>query len=287
MKHVPNALYIGWVERRHKETIAHIHKEVAKEERAAARGGSIKSLPKPAPSLGRRASTGDVRIVDRNKQQVVDKDGFTQVQRTASATSLQQAMAASGKGGSLRRAMSVPTRMVEETVTKEFPAADECADKSQYILNEYFVGGDTDEAVLSMDEIVGFGHAGSIERGAKVIEGGTLLVMEMKETDVAKFLTVLLRCLKGSTIQRKSVATGLSDPLEFLGDIEIDAPLARSHLATIVAELIQAKAVSLDFLLEAPEYFRTGGRAANICAKVLKAMDGEVLDADGKVLAAP
>jgi len=74
-----------------------------------------------------------------------------------------------------------------------------------------------------MDEIVGFGHDGSIERGAKVIEGGTLLVMEMKETDVAKFLTVLLRCLKGSTIQRKSVATCLSDPLEFLGDIEIDA----------------------------------------------------------------
>jgi len=54
-----------------------------------------------------------------------------------------------------------------------------------------------------------------------------------------------------------------------------------------VAELIQSNAVSLDFLLEAPEYFRTDGRAASICAKVLKAMDGEVLDADGKVLPAP
>ena len=285
-------LLIGWVERREKETaktIAQIHKEVAKEERDAARGSGsgIKGIQKPAPSLGsRRASTGDVRIADRKP--VVDQDGFTQVQRTASATSLQQAMSGKKPSSTLRRAASlnIPTskEAEEPAPTKEFPAVGDCADKSQKILKEYFVGGDTDDAVLSIGEIVGFGHDGSIERGAKVIEGGTLLVMEMKEADVKKFLSVLLRCLKENKIQKNSVAMGMNDPLEFLGDIEIDAPLARAHLATIVAELIKAKAISLDFLLEAPEYFRTDGRAAHFCAKVLKAMDGEILDADVDII---
>ena len=238
----------------------------------------------------RRASTGDVRVLER-KPPIVDQDGFVQVVRTNSATSLQQAaMAAVRKPNpTLRRAVSLPaTQLIEENAPpppkKEFPAVEDCADKTQNILKEYFIGGDVDDAVLSIDEIVGFGHDGSIERGAKVIEGGTLLVMEMKETEVKQFLTVLLRCLKENKIQRKSVAMGLADPLEYLGDIEIDAPLARSHLATIVAELVGEKAVRLDFLLEAPDYFRSDGRAAHYCAKVLKAMDCEITDADVDII---
>jgi hypothetical protein len=188
----------------------------------------------------------------------------------------------------LRRAVSLPaTTLAEEAAPppkKEFPAVEDCGDKTQRILTEYFVGGDTDDAVISIDELVGFGHDGSIERGAKVIEGGTLLVMEMKETEVKKFLTVLLRCFKENKIQRKSVAMGLHDPLEFLCDIEIDAPLARSHLATIVAALVEENTVSLDFLLKAPDYFRSDGRAAHFCAKVLKEMKSEITDADLRIV---
>jgi hypothetical protein len=268
-----------------------IRKEVAKEERQKGKGG----MPsKPVQSLGgRRVSTGDVRVTDRKP--VVDQDGFTQVARASSSSSLtgsSLAMAAVGKkpAGTLRRAVSLPAtkqaaeKKEEAAPTKTFPSADECSDKSQKILKEYFIGGDTDEAVLSIDEIVGFGHDGSIERGAKVIEGGALLVMEMKAEEVDKFVTVLLRCLKENKIQRKSVAMGMSDPLEFLGDIEIDAPLARTHLVNIVAALLKEKAVHLDFLLQSPEYFRDEGKAASFAAKVLKAVDEEILDADVEII---
>lgn len=197
-------------------------------------------------------------------------------------------MAAAGKKpGEMRRSVSVPVGVSdkqESPPAKEFPSAEECSDKTQKILKEYFVGGDTDDAVLSIDEMVGFGHDGSIDRGAKVVEGGTLLVLEMKEEDVAKFLTVLLRCMKENKIQRKSVITGMNDPLEFLGDIEIDAPLARKHLVRIVAELIKEKAVDIDFLLESPQYFRDEGKAASFAAMVLKATGEEITDADVSIV---
>lgn len=266
-----------------------IRKEHAKEERNRGKG-----LPaKPTQGLGRRSSTGDVRILDRKP--VVDSDGFTQVARTNSTSNIMGgssslAMAATGKqprpSANVRRSVSLPQVTATEkqeaaaAPAKSFPPADECGEKTKKILKEYFVGGDTDDAVLSIDEIVGFGHDGSIDRGAKVIEGGTLMVLEMKEDEVNKFLTILLRCLKENKIQRKSVATGMNDPLEFLGDIEIDAPLARKHLVHIVAELMKANAVDIDFLLEAPEYFRDEGKAASFAAKVLKATGEEVTDAD-------
>ena len=281
---------VGWVERRQKETaktMDQIRKEVAKEERQKSKGGAMPS--KPVQLLGsRRASTGDVR------KPAVDQDGFTQVARTSSSSNLpgsSLATAAAGKkpAGTLRRATSLPATKLaaekqEAAPTKTFLSVDECSDKSQKILREYFLSGDTDEALLSIDEIVGFGHNGSIERGAKLIEGGTLLVMEMKAEEVDKFVTVLLRCLKENKIQRKSVPMGMNEPLELLCDIEIDAPLARSHLVTIVATLLKEKALHFDFLLQSPEYFREEGMAASFAAKVLKAADDEILDADVEII---
>ena len=231
-----------------------------------------------------------------DKKPVVDDDGFTQVARTSSSSissigaGSSLAMAAAGKkptSGSMRRAVSLPSTQQEEkpaAPTKSFPSPDDCSDMSKKLLKEYFIGGDTDDALLSIDEMVGFGHDGSIERGAKVIEGGTLLVLEMKDEEVNKFLTLLLRCLKENKIQRMSIGVGMNDPLEFLGDIEIDAPLARAHLVKIIAELIKEQHVGLDFLLESPEYFREEGKAGSFAAKVQKATGGEITDADADII---
>ena len=56
------------------------------------------------------------------------------------------------------------------------------------------MGGDTDDAVLSVNELIQIDQDGAVDRGAKVIESATLMVMEMKETEVTKTLTVLKRC---------------------------------------------------------------------------------------------
>ena len=68
---------------------------------------------------------------------------------------------------------------------------------------------------------------------------------------------------------------GLNDPIEFLSDIEIDAPLAGTHLAKCVAEFIKLGALQLDFLNSAPDYFKTDGKPAAFAVKVLKAKGGE------------
>ena len=83
---------------------------------------------------------------------------------------------------------------------------------------------------------------------------------------------VLCRAFKEWKLPAESIALGLNDPLEFLSDIDIDAPLAGNHLAYIVSELSKLDAVQVKELLQgAPEYFKTDGKAATFCSKVLKA----------------
>jgi hypothetical protein len=173
---------------------------------------------------------------------------------------------------------------VKEVPAVSFPEPHECGEKFKAILKEFFVGGDTDDAVLSLHEIIGVGHEGSVYRGAKAIEQGTMMVMEMKDDDVQKMLTILNRCLDEGKLEKKAVLVGLNDPLEFVSDIEIDAPLAGSHLATVIASMVKSSALSLDFLLEGPEYFRTDGKAAQLCAKVVEKLGGEPSEADMAII---
>ena len=165
-----------------------------------------------------------------------------------------------------------------------FLSPDECVKKTKNLFKEYFTGGDTDDAVLTMHEMISAGKDGSIERGAKVVEAGTLMVMEMKESEVTKLLTVMVRVIKESKIEKESMALGLSDPFEFLSDIEIDAPLAGNHLATIVAEYMKLEMLELGLLKQAPEHFRTDGKPALFACKVLKKRGGDASDEEVKVV---
>ena len=105
------------------------------------------------------------------------------------------------------------------------------------MLKEYFVSGDLSEAVLTIDELVGVDRDdGSVGRGAKVVETCVLLVLEGKPVDVDKMLAVLKAAHQQSKIADRCYLKGLDDPLEFLSDIEIDAPSARPFMVKIVAE---------------------------------------------------
>jgi translation initiation factor 4G len=179
-----------------------------------------------------------------------------------------------------------------------------CGEKTKAILNEYFVGGDLNEAVALIQELVNGGAGtglveGRVERGAAIIEGGVLMVLEMKESQVQKFLELIIQCCLSKIINRESLILGLRDPLEFLRDIEIDAPRAGEFLAQIIANWLMipsspsssengnAKILglgSLDFLLSAPDYFRTDGRPATFAAQILKYHGGTVTDEDVQII---
>ena len=170
----------------------------------------------------------------------------------------------------------------------EYPDPEQCKERTKTILKEYFVGGDTDEAIRSVDEIVGAGSSnedhGSVDRGAAVIESGVLLVMEMKQEEVQKFLAVMKRCLQQKKIEKESFPIGLRDPLEFLSDIEIDAPMARTLLTSIVAYWVRQDALQFRFLLDAPDYFKTDCKPAEFAAGVLKVRGGEATAEDLSVV---
>lgn len=166
------------------------------------------------------------------------------------------------------------TSLPEAPIVEEYLSPADCKAKAKNIMNEYFVGGDTDDAVMSMQELVGAGHDGDVARGAAVIEAVVLLVMEMKAEHVDKMLTVVSRCLKEGSMKKESIEGGLQDPLEFLRDIEIDAPHAATLLSTIVAKWIAHDYVTLEMLLSAPEYFLTDGRPAEFAKQVLAKRGG-------------
>lgn len=276
----------GWVTRRKKETaknIADLHKEIAKEEAAAAK----------ASKMNRRVSSSQNlrRVSSVSSAPAMDDDGFVEITRGSmkKVSSKLDMMNLNDEAASqqpksvpktvMRRSQSQPASMSSYASTspaKKAPAEtlspDKCSDKTKSMLKEYFVGGDSDDAVLTLHEMIQSGSDGSIERGAKAIEGGVFLVMEMKKEHAEKCAAVFCRAFKEGKLPAESIALGLNDPLEFLSDIEIDAPLAGSHLAYIIAELSKLDAVQVkDLLQAAPEYFKTDGKAATFCSKVLKA----------------
>lgn len=233
----------------------------------------------------RRGSSGDLREVDN--------DGFVKVVRSSSNTALSRSVSdaavlpkppkptkrATSYSNPPARPLAQQAKPQEQPPAakpeKSFPNREQCEKKTKNLLKEYFVGGDTKDAVLSIEELVGIGHPGARERGTVVVEAGILLVLEDKEENVKKFVTVLLRCVTESKIEKESFAPGFNDPLEFLRDIEIDAPLAGSLLAFVAAECIKSSIFNLDFLLKAPVDFRTDGKAAHFAAKIVKKIGGE------------
>ncbi|KAL7503106.1 hypothetical protein ACHAXN_000944 [Cyclotella atomus] len=294
----------GWVTRRQEEsakTLSQIHKEVAREERAR-RSLSTNTLRNAAKgNIRRGASSGDL---DKKTAQV-DKDGFVSVgssssksvHRSASMTALQRSQSDGGwqkhstaRGGSSAVVKRAESKLENVSESKLHSSPEVCGEKAKCIVKEYFVGGDMDDAVLSIHELVGVGESGSVERGAKVIESAILVVLEMKQEEADKLLTVLLRCAKEKKLESSSFVRGLNDPLEFLSDIAVDAPLATAILIRIIAELVKEGIVKFDFLLSSPEYFRTDQNAARFGVKVLKAIGGdatsnlEYVDVIGKLM---
>ena len=288
---------LDWVKRRAEEsatTLDQIHKDIAKEEKQAAKNGGTQNQ---TTQKRRVNSTNNLRRSSSLASEV-DKDGFTPIPQRVSIQGMMGAPMAptmpTKPNVPLRRAQSQPASMAtypsksssssSSSPAEIFLSPDECAKKTKNLFKEYFTGGDTADAVLTMHEMISAGKDGSIERGAKVVEAGTLMVMEMKEAEVTKLLTVMVRVIKESKIEKESMALGLSDPFEFLSDIEIDAPLAGNHLASIVAEYMKLDMLELALLKKAPEYFRTDGRPALFACKVLKKRGGDASDEEVKVV---
>ncbi|KAL7435266.1 hypothetical protein ACHAXH_008272 [Discostella pseudostelligera] len=313
----------GWITRRKEETaktLAQIHKEVANEERATAkRTSSSTSLRGNNMAIMRRGvSSGDVRVLDKAQDKPkVDEDGFMTVatskgfNRSASMTAIPTNQSDgfskySTRGSSVFGKVDPGSRHPSQSKLKESKSSrngsrdelvekteekllincltpDECGKKATSILKEFFAGGDTHDAVISLHELVGVGTEGSFERGTKVVESAVLMVLEMKQEDVNKFLSVYMQCAKENKIEPKSFVFGLMTPLEFLSDIAIDAPLAIQHLSSIVAELVKAGFVPFDFLLNSPEYFRSDQNAADFGAKVMKRIGSDATSFDGYI----
>jgi len=314
----------GWVKRREEETaktIDQIHKEVAKEEQKAKMNRRPSSQSSLQSSLRRATSMSSAPTIDEDGFVEINRQSMRRVSSKSEMGSRQNSnnniagMNDAAKIPPLRRSQSQPTSMSQYTspflkknlqkksdvptappmpvpMEDDAPMApptlspEECGKKIKNVLKEYFVGGDTDDAVLTVHELVQVGTDGSVERGGKVIEGASLMVMEMKAEEVDKALKILLRCIVENKLQSESIVLGLNDPLEFLSDIEIDAPLAGNHLAKMISEYVKLNVLSLEMLKEAPEYFRTDGKPASFCVKILKQRGGEVLDSDLAVVEA-
>jgi MIF4G domain len=182
------------------------------------------------------------------------------------------------------------TSSPQTKISKHLDAV-QCGENTKAILKEFFVSGDRGEAVLLLDEIVDITAAEHLKRGEAVITAGIFLVLEMKELHVRKFLDVISKCLDDQKVDKDCFVPALMDPLEFLRDIEIDAPQAASLLAMIIADWLTKKVddgdtavSSIDFLLRSPENFRNEGNPAMFATQILRARGGVITDVDAQIV---
>jgi len=295
----------GWVTRRKEEiakTIDQIHMDAAREtNRFLPSNGTYHS-----GSMGdarRRGSSSEIRILSRKP--IVDAEGFVEVNKQNSHWNRSHSVSGNNSDLMVTRDLSSTSISVVKGISERKELArkvkkDETLirkTKSQYndtcsvipnneqsrncgieainILKEYFVGGDTDDAVLSFQELIRNGVDGSIYRGIEVLERSILMVLEMKKEEVDKFLKISLRCFAERKLDTSSIISGLNSPLEMLNDIVIDAPLAMEHMITIVSEFVRANAIPFDFLLKTSEFFRSNVEAHKFAQKVLENLGGD------------
>jgi len=296
------------------KTIEQIHKEVAMEEqqrrtpqkakmiRSQSAGVNMSQQQSRQGSFGNKNSAS---LMPPLTSAEPDSDGFHQVPSkpkkqslrrvqsdvpVSKTSSLQQAMqqqqqTAGGRGsksGNNNNNNNKSPPKAPSSIAFQYPEPEMCKSKMKSIMKEYFVGGDTADAVLSVDELVGYKADSSekdkgdaVQRGAAIVDAGVMLVLEGKESEVKSFLTVSEECLKQGKLPVESLALGLSEPLEFLRDIEIDAPLASKFLSQIIAAwMVPAAgdggaALSFSLFLQAPDYFKSDGRPAELLKQIL------------------
>jgi len=254
----------NWVSQRNNtpekaKTIDQIHEEVRKEQsngfyRGVPRSHSANSLRTGGPGarngLSRSAhgpqfrkdkpSVSNLNHLSRsfhekkrnsspNKRPVVPGLPRSPPKRTQS-----DSLAAMAKGTRSRspssehaKTQAAPTQPAPALVkTKEQVDPSQCAMKTKSLLKEYFVGGDFKEATRSLEEIIGVGSDGDVARGSAVVEASVLLVLEMKDAEVKKLDGVILYLVSERRLHGEALKKGLKEPLEFISDIQIDAPRA-------------------------------------------------------------
>ena len=313
----------NWVHRRKQEkakSLKEIHKEVAQEEAAQRRQSQQSSVSTGGMLRKSSSSTSMVRSQSTSSAVTLDDDGFVSVAkpkrapfRRAASEGVTKQQAANGTKSSLQAAIEgkgksskPPPRVTQpaddkilravspSSPTTESPAAKsqehfdstECAKRGKSLFKEYFVGGDIEDAVLTMDEIVDLGSEGHVDRGAAMIEASILMVLEMKQDDVDKMICVLERCIGEKKISSESLVAGVQTPMEVLRDVEIDAPLAAKLMACILASWLRLGVISLDMLQSCPEYFLTDGRPAEFACRVLIERGGSASDDESSVVQA-
>merc|ERR1712226_457700 len=138
--------------------------------------------------------------------------------------------------------------------------------KVESLLKEYFVVEDTKDALLSVKELLNTtANTNDLNVPKIIVESSVLFVLERKREDVDKTLALLLAAAD-ELLTPENFTDGLADPLEFLSDIQIDAPKAGEYLAVMLAKF----PVDLESLLiNGPEYFRSDGKPAHLAAQTL------------------
>lgn len=283
----------GWTSRRKEEsakTIEQIHKDAAAD------------LRRSSSSLSRSASASSIRV--QPSKPVADADGFIEV--LASSGGFSRAKSS----GNFKKIDSQNNITIAKMNTSPFPSQKDlprnepktvesnnsykapmqrdsyeflepkqCGLKAVTCIKEYFVTGDADEVILTLQELIGYGNEGAKERAAKVVESCIFMALEMKVDDVEKFLQIIVRCYNDKKLEKAAIAAGLDHPFESLIDIAIDAPLAKTHMVAIFASFVKCGAIPFNYLLETPQSFRAECGAATFGVQVLKSIGGDALNA--------
>ena len=244
----------GWQVRREEEkakTIDQIHKDIEREEKRGGRGGgnssSSSSIAPRSSSI--RSGQGDAR---KAKAGAVDGDGWATVApvkggggRASSQRSPTGGQKAEGSGPQAS-GFAALSQKSDGGGSAKAPSmsADEAGKAVVSGFKEFLTGGDAEELSRTVLECVG----GSKEHGAAVFRDAVLMLLEMKVEDAMQFESVLF----SAPFTPAMIKNGFVDPVEFWADVAIDAPLAKTIMASFLNAGVKNGFVSKE-LIEAME----------------------------------
>jgi len=211
-----------------------------------------------------------------------DEDGFTKISGTGGPKQTGRSTTPKMLQG---RGAPIPTKQPYSALASESRAATtpepisiEKFERRIKSLRSDFIndGGNINEMILSFDELLGVKDAET-----KFVTKNTDDSMECKEVERRAIVRILSVLFEKGRLSQEHVKDGLSEVIEFIDSIAVDAPRAYEYLGQIVGEMARVTALDLPWLCEQLQKAKDSDDKSKAPSKVVSATLKSLKEAGG------
>jgi len=147
--------------------------------------------------------------------------------------------------------------------------AEEVDQKIKSLVDEYAAAGDVAEALLCVKDLIARTPDAEATKSA-IAKALVDYVINVSSAKIADSVGVLLAaCFTAAGFETSTLEIAIGDVVSMLDDVAIDVPMAPKLLAKVVAKVVAANAVALDFITAAGSGIEDVGFRREFCGAAL------------------